>query len=310
MRGVKAVSKTVVLRKLSPLLLVLALVLIDPPSSQAQDQLDLDALASQAATAIHKAAESGGKKVLVVDFGIAHAKANELAVVLADRFADSLRKNTQGLVVLDRNDYIRAADEDLLTSEARAEELAARCYCRELGAEFVVQGTIDAGTDTLQLDVEVERLSDWKTVFTGKVSLPITAELRANLSQPVGPLPTSSQVNKKIWIDPHGPLATTDQATIPVAGTRGTTTIACIYCPNAQFSDAAVIAKVQGTVYLSVVIDATGHPASISVMRPLPCGLNTQAVEAVKEWRLKPASDSVGNPVAVRTNIEMTFHLY
>jgi TonB family protein len=267
-------------------------------------------LASQAATAIHKSVESGGKKILVVDFGIAHAKANELAVVLADRFADSLRKNTQGLGVLDRNDYIRAADEDLLTPEARAEELAARCYCRELGAEFVVQGTIDAGTDTLQLDVEVERLSDWKTVFTGKVALPATAELRAILLQPIAPSSTPSQVNKKTWIDPKNPIATANPDTIPTSGTRGTTELACIYCPTAQFSGAAVKAKVQGTVFLSAIIDATGHPASISVVRPLPCRLNTQAIEALKGWRLKPATDSGGNPVAVRTAIEMVFHLY
>jgi hypothetical protein len=254
--------------------LALILLLIDP-SLPAQEQPDLDALASQAATAIHKSVESGGKKILVVDFGIAHAKANELAVVLADRFADSLRKNTQGLGVLDRNDYIRAADEDLLTPEARAEELAARCYCRELGAEFVVQGTIDAGTDTLQLDVEVERLSDWKTVFTGKVALPATAELRAILLQPIAPSSTPSQVNKKTWIDPKNPIATANPDTIPTSGTRGTTELACIYCPTAQFSGAAVKAKVQGTVFLSAIIDATGHPASISVVRPLPCRLNT-----------------------------------
>jgi TonB family protein len=309
MRGIKAVSKTVALPRLSSLFLVLALVLVAPSSSRAQEQPDLDELASQAATAIHKAVESGGKKVLVVDFGIAHAKANELAVVLADRFADSLRKNTQGLVVLDRNDYVRAADEDLLAPEARAEELAARCYCRELGAEFVVQGTIDAGNDTLQLDVEVERLSDWKTVFTGKVSLPLTAELRANLLQEVAP-PPSSQANKKTWVDSRSPIATTEPATIPTAGTKGITGPACIYCPAAQFSGAAVKAKVQGTVFLSAVINATGHPVSMSVMRPLPCGLNTQAIEAVKEWRLKPATDSNGEPVAVRTTIEVVFHLY
>jgi hypothetical protein len=101
--GVKVVSKTVVLPRLSPLLLGLVLVLVDISSSPAQEQPDLDALASQAATAINKSAESGGKKTLVVDFAIAHAKANKLAVVLADRFADSLRRNAQGLVVLDRN---------------------------------------------------------------------------------------------------------------------------------------------------------------------------------------------------------------
>ena len=288
--------------------LVLILVLI-ATSSQAQEQPALDLMASQAAAAIHRSVKSGGKKVLVVDFGIAHAKANELAIVLADRFADALRKNTQGLVVVDRNDYIRAAEEDLLTPEARAEEQSARCYSRQLDADFVLQGTIDASPDSLQLDVQVERLNDWKTVFTGKVSLPVTADLRAYLLQPVAPSP-SARGDKNTWRDPDDPLASADPATIPMDGTKGTTNLACIYCPSAQFSGAAVKAKVQGTVLVSAVIDATGHPASISVTRGLPCGLSAQAIEAVKTWRLKPATDSNGDAVAVRTAIQVVFHLY
>jgi TonB family protein len=126
---------------------------------------------------------------------------------------------------------------------------------------------------------------------------------------PMAPSP-SPRGDKNTWRDPANPIASTDPDTIPYSGTNGTTNLACIYCPTAQFSDAAVKGKVQGTVILSAVIDATGHPASISVVRPLACGLNTQAIEALKGWRLKPATDSGGNPVAVRTAIEMVFHLY
>jgi TonB family protein len=301
MRGLKVVSK--------PFVVALVLVLMDISSSPAQEQPDLDALASQAATAIHKSVESGGKKVLVVDFGIAHAKPNKLSVVLADRFADSLRKNSQGLVVLDRKDYIRATEEDFFTPEARADEQVARCYSGQLDADFVLQGMIEAGPDSLQLDVQVERLGDWRTVFTGKVSLPVTADLPTYLSQPMAPSP-SPRGDKNTWRDPANPTASTDPDAIPYSGANGTTNLACIYCPTAQFSDAAVKGKVQGTVILGAVIDATGHPASISVIRPLPCGLNTQAIEALKGWRLKPATDSDGKPVAVRTTIEMIFHLF
>jgi hypothetical protein len=89
-------------------------------------------------------------------------------------------------------DYIRAAEEDFFTPEARADEQTAKCYSRQLDADFVLQGTIDAGPDSLQLDVQVKRVGDWRTVFTGKVSLPVTADLRAYLSQPHGSLTFSS----------------------------------------------------------------------------------------------------------------------
>ena len=230
-------------------------------------------------------------------------------MVLADRFADSLRKNSQGLVVLDRKDYIRATEEDFFTPEARADEQVARCYSGQLDADFVLQGMIDAGPDSLQLDVQVERLSDWKTVFNGKVSLPVTADLRAYLFQPVAPSP-STRRDRNTWRDPGDPIASVDPDSIPFSGTKGTTSLACIYCPTAQFSSAAVKAKVQGTVFVSAVINATGHAAGISVARGLPCGLNKQAIEVVKEWRLKPATGPNGDPVAVRTTIEVVFHLY
>jgi TonB family protein len=72
----------------------------------------------------------------------------------------------------------------------------------------------------------------------------------------------------------------------------------------------AVKAKAQGTVYLNIVVDTAGRPASISVMRGLPCGLNSQAIETVKQWRLKPAVDPDGSPVPVHQTVEVTFHLY
>jgi TonB family protein len=76
------------------------------------------------------------------------------------------------------------------------------------------------------------------------------------------------------------------------------------------FSLAASKAKIQGTVTLALVIDPTGVPTSVKVLRGLPCGLNNQAIEAAKKWRFKPAADPKGDPVAVRQVIEMTFHLY
>jgi TonB family protein len=289
---------------------VLILVLFAPPFAHCQEPPDLDALASKAASQIHNSAEPGGTKILVIDFADAHAKANGLGALLADQFADLLRKNTQGLIVIDRADYARATAEDVLTPEARTDEQAARCYCRQLGADFTVQGTIDASSDAVQLNVKVTRLSDWKSVFDGTASLPLTPELRANLSKPAATAPVSSQGDKNTWINPAEPLGAGVAVTPRTPGGTKLTTPACTYCPFAGFSDAAVYAKVQGTVLLTIIIDSEGLPASVSVARGLPCGLNSRALNAVKQWKFKPAEDSDGKPVAVRQTAEVTFHLY
>src|SRR5271156_6335972 len=94
------------------------------------------------------------------------------------------------------------------------------------------------------------------------------------------------------------------------AGTGGYGIPACIYCPQAQFSDEAVKAKYQGTVTLIAIISAEGKATDIQVLKGLGLGLDEKAIEAVRTWRFRPAAGPNGRPAPVRQTIEVTFHLY
>jgi len=59
---------------------------------------------------------------------------------------------------------------------------------------------------------------------------------------------------------------------------------------------------------LSMVVDATGTPTNIHVVRPLGLGLDEQAILAVQQWTFKPGTKN-GVPVAVQAQIEVTFRL-
>jgi TonB family protein len=311
MHDVKVLTRSSARHSISLILPSLILILLFAPSFvRAQEQPDLDGLAATAAAQIHKSLKSHGNKILVIDFADPQAKASGLGVLLADRFADSLRNNTQGLVVLDRADYARATAEDILTPEARADEQSAKCYCRQLGADFAVEGMIDNSTGLIQLHLRVTRLTDWKRIFDGIASLPLRSELRADISKPVDPSPTPSGSDKNTWTSPDSALSTADAAAVRTPASIKASLPTCVYCPAAQFSGAAVNAKAQGTVSLNVIVDTAGRPSSISVARGLPCGLNSQAIETLKQWRLKPAIDPDGNPVPVRQAVQITFHLY
>jgi TonB family protein len=74
--------------------------------------------------------------------------------------------------------------------------------------------------------------------------------------------------------------------------------------PN--YSPEARMAKLEGSVLLSVVIGADGQPTDIQVVRPLGLGLDESAMENVRAWQFKPGSRS-GSPVAVRVNEEVFF---
>jgi periplasmic protein TonB len=94
------------------------------------------------------------------------------------------------------------------------------------------------------------------------------------------------------------------------AGTSGYGYPACLYCPEAHFSDEAVKAKYQGTVALVAIITPDGRATDIQVVTGIGMGLDEKAVEAVRTWRFRPALGPDGKPAAVRQIIEITFHLY
>jgi TonB family protein len=79
--------------------------------------------------------------------------------------------------------------------------------------------------------------------------------------------------------------------------------------PDPAYSDVARKARYQGTLVLWLVVDRTGAPRDIRIERPLGLGLDEQAVDAVTNWKFKPAMKD-GNPVAVQINVEVSFRLY
>lgn len=82
-----------------------------------------------------------------------------------------------------------------------------------------------------------------------------------------------------------------------------------IYSVEPEFSDEARRAKYQGVCVVSLVVDAQGNPQHIQVVRALGMGLDEKAVEAVKQYKFKPAYYK-GHPVAVPINIEVNFRIY
>jgi TonB family protein len=75
-----------------------------------------------------------------------------------------------------------------------------------------------------------------------------------------------------------------------------------------EYSEEARRAQLQGTVSLRIEIDATGAPRNIVVARSLGLGLDEKAVEAVRRWRFRPASQN-GKPVASPALVDVSFRL-
>jgi TonB family protein len=75
-----------------------------------------------------------------------------------------------------------------------------------------------------------------------------------------------------------------------------------------SYTEAARIAKINGIVILGAVVGTDGLARDITVLKGLDPGLDSQAVQALKQWRFTPGTLD-GKPVAVRLAITVTFRL-
>ena len=75
-----------------------------------------------------------------------------------------------------------------------------------------------------------------------------------------------------------------------------------------EFSEEARKAKYQGEVVLSIEIAVDGTPRILRVVSGPGLGLDEKAVEAVRQWRFKPAYRD-GRPVDSTAMVEVHFHL-
>ncbi len=82
-----------------------------------------------------------------------------------------------------------------------------------------------------------------------------------------------------------------------------------IYSVDPEFSDEARRAKYQGVCVVTVIVDAQGNVQRPRVSRPLGMGLDEKAIEAVKQYRFKPAQLQ-GHAVPVEISVEINFRIY
>jgi TonB family protein len=76
-----------------------------------------------------------------------------------------------------------------------------------------------------------------------------------------------------------------------------------------EFSREARRARIEGAVFLSVRIDASGQPSEIHVVRGLGSGLDEKAVDALKKWQFQAAGRD-GTPVGFETIVAMRFRVF
>ena len=82
-----------------------------------------------------------------------------------------------------------------------------------------------------------------------------------------------------------------------------------LHAVDPEFSEEARKAKVSGDVQVYLWVDEHGNPTHVRVIRGMGMGLDERAVEAVKQYKFKPAMEN-GRPVTVEMYIDVTFQIF
>lgn len=82
-----------------------------------------------------------------------------------------------------------------------------------------------------------------------------------------------------------------------------------IHSIDPEFTEQARLTNFQGTVVLQLIVDTDGNPQNVHVTRHLGLGLDEKAIEAVRQYKFRPAMYQ-GHPVAVQIVVDVDFHLH
>jgi TonB family protein len=282
---------------------------VAPQEAHAQAP-DFDAVSSRLGDAILSLSRGLIVKptVVVMDFVETHGASNAMGAELSRRFSSSLAKNARDFVVADSNYEFDTSSASRLPPSS-AGDSAVNCSAGQPKPTFVVEGFMDELQDRVVIRIKATRTEDNKAVLDERVTVPLTPELQALESKPPLGAEKPSGESGPTWVRPgfHVP---DNGARVPSVDSGGHyTPPRCLECPRAQYPDSAMAAKVQGVISLRILVDATGQPAEIIVLKGLPCGLNERAIETVATWRLEPAKGPDGKPLAVWQHVQLSFEL-
>jgi TonB family protein len=96
------------------------------------------------------------------------------------------------------------------------------------------------------------------------------------------------------------PLTTTETLSPPVL----------VYSAEAQYPAEARATKLSGTVTVGMTVDTQGVPQNLQILKSPGAALNRAALNAVSQYRFKPAHDATGTSVATPVNVDVNFQIY
>jgi TonB family protein len=246
-------------------------------SGHAATPVDLDSLAEKLAPEIDKSAI---KSIAVVDFVSADGTPTDLGWYLANKLSDGIAIKSPATLIIDRT---RLQQLGLASGPSLSAEDLKRIGTAS-NADAIASGKIEITPEKYLITVTLLKAADGSTLASVTHSLPHSRML--DLLSPAGD---------------HALVAKPARA-----GVMGVGVPACLYCPVPANTNQWRSNQPQNVI-LQVVISIAGSAEKISVVRSPGYFLSERAVEAVSDWKFRPAPGEDGKPTTVIVPIEVTF---
>jgi len=277
----------------------------DAPAQATQTPL---ALTSQQQGQIHDLAahillhadKAGCKKssctILVANFTDSSGSTSILGMQLADAVSAQLTAQSKGIHIAGRQLLQSYLEEERIPGKFLNNDDAICWLGKQLGATAVLTGTAEDEGGSVRVRARLDSSGKSKTGPVEEFSFP-DPDSKAHL-RPIEPFPTTPPVP--------------DSSSVPLilsAGKDGVSAPRCSYCPPANYTDPARVAKLNGIVVLQLTISEQGRMVDAKVVRGLPYGLNESAIRSVRDWQFQPATRN-GEPITCMVMMETNFRLY
>ena len=240
-------------------------------------------LAQQLAANLNKC---GVKRIVIVDFEDPIKRVDAFGVWLADQLAAAPGNPWTPIEVVDRK-QIAAKWEQLRIAEPYTIEPDRRLHMAKAFDAMLIRGSYSPAENGIGLELSAAPSGLPHDLI---VKLAMTDEMKAHLTKPLESLGPGDGVF--------------------TAGVGGISNPACVYCPSPSFGPGELNGQSEGTIQLMIVVDANGRASDITVIKELGPELDQDAMNAVKRWKFKAATDVDGKPVAMRTPVEIVFRVW
>ena len=207
----------------------------------------------------------------------------------AQFLSQSIKRHGKKLQVVDHLKFDEMVRFAQIPAGAFASPAMAAAFAPKIPEDILVIGTVQRDESHYLFQIAAVRMSDGKALASGTASFART-EFIDSLSEPFPPK--------------------FDFPVVKFNAKAGMRSPKCVYCPEPSYSDRARADRLQGTVVFETVVSQAGYIVAVHPTKLIGDGLDERAFETIRSWKLRPATDGAGNPIAVQVPIEVTFRLY